>query len=64
MKKDKNARVDFNICGNRRDADEIFDPDENLFNVHEGQSMSSCHPTKYKSQKNAKKCEKYSFDEI
>ncbi len=64
MKKDKNTRTNRNICDSRVDGDEIFDPDENLFNDQESQSISSCHPMKYKNQKSAKKCEKDSFDEI
>ncbi len=64
MKKDKNTRTDFSFYDSGEDGDKIFDPDENLFNVNRGQSISSCHPTKYKSQRNAKKCEKDSFDEI
>lgn len=49
---------------NRAVQDEIFNPDDNLYCIPEGQSSSVCHPLKYKNQINIKKCEKDSFDEI
>ena len=58
MKKDKNSRPCYNFNDGRGVCDEIFDPDENLFSDNEGQSVSCCHPYKFKSQKTQKNAKK------
>lgn len=58
MKKINEGRINRISNDERAEQDIIFDPEDNLFCIHEGQSQEICHPKEYKSQNCSKKREK------
>lgn len=58
MKKINEGRINRISNDERAEQDIIFDPEDNLFCIHEGQSPEICHPKEYKSQNCSKKREK------